>query len=298
MILAGAELRLPRRRARGAAALNTPGSARAPPRRAAEGRRGAPPLPRRALGLRGAAQAVGLRAGGRGRRAAPNLRRACKDNFLSFMRVREWIEVHRQLLDIVRELKLGRDAGLSAPPTRRHPPTRAATRPCTWRSLTGLLSKVGQWSPEKRSVPRAPSETRFMVHPSSALAKKPPAWVMAFELVETSQLFARTGAKIEPEWLLEAAPAPGQEELRRAPLVGAHRAGDGARRPSTLYGLTIIRDRSVDLYAHRVARSARLMFSSTRSCAASTSPRAPSRPKPRRCWRTSRACATRRGRAT
>jgi len=42
-------------------------------------------------------------------------------------------------------------------------------------------------------------QTRFALHPSSALAKKPPAWVMAFELVETSQLFARTAAKLDPE---------------------------------------------------------------------------------------------------
>ena len=44
-------------------------------------------------------------------------------------------------------------------------------------------------------------QTRFVIHPSSGLAKKPPAWVMAFELVETTQLFARTVARLDPEWL-------------------------------------------------------------------------------------------------
>ncbi len=73
-------------------------------------------------------------------RGSSALRRACKDNFLSYLRVREWRDIHRQLQDTVRELKLGRDAADVAArgrpsPTRRHPPTpRRGTRPCTWRS--------------------------------------------------------------------------------------------------------------------------------------------------------------------
>jgi len=57
--------------------------------------------------------------------------------------------------------------------------------------LSGLLSRIGQYNPEQRAYLGA-RQTRFVLHPASALAKKPPAWVMAFELVETTQLFART----------------------------------------------------------------------------------------------------------
>jgi ATP-dependent helicase HrpA len=175
------------------------------------------------------------------------LRRACKANFLSFMRVREWIEVHRQLLDIVRELKLdGR-------------PQRAQTDEVDLHRalLTGLLSKVGQWSPEKR-VYLGAKATLFMVHPSSALAKKPPAWVMAFELVETSQLFARTAAKILPEWLIDAAPHLVKRSYGE-PHWSERTARATVKETVTLYGLTLARDRSVDLAPIDAVR-ARLMF--------------------------------------
>ena len=75
------------------------------------------------------------------------------------------------------------------------------------------------WNPETRIYVGA-RQTRFMIHPSSALAKKPPPWVMAAELVETSQLFARSVAKIDPAWLEKAAGRPVQAQLRR-PALGA-----------------------------------------------------------------------------
>src|SRR5215475_4840079 len=66
--------------------------------------------------------------------------------------------------------------------------------------LPGLLSRIGMWSQEARIYIGA-RQTRFAIHPSSGLARKPPAWVMAAELVETSQLFARGVARIDPAWL-------------------------------------------------------------------------------------------------
>ncbi len=181
------------------------------------------------------------------RRGTGALRRACKENFLSFMRIREWGEVHRQLEEILRELKLDKA------------PTGKGSEDALHRALiTGLLSKIGTWKPDQRLYIGA-KQTRFAIHPSSALARKPPAWIMAFELVETTQLFARTAAKIEPEWLVEAAPhllkhsysEPHWSETsaRRVVDQGAHDALRSHR----------LRDRSVD-YASVAPTEARRMF--------------------------------------
>jgi ATP-dependent helicase HrpA len=183
----------------------------------------------------------------------PELRRVCRDNFLSFNRVREWSEVHRQLEDVAKELRLSgaRDARSESKPKgdfegRLH---RAL--------LSGLLSKIGQWNPEQRVYIGA-KQTRFALHPSSALAKKPPAWVMAFELVQTSQLFARTAAKLDPEWLDEV----GQHLLKRSysdPHWSEKSGRSSIKEHATLFGLPVFRGRNVD-YATIAPGRARLMF--------------------------------------
>lgn len=179
------------------------------------------------------------------RKGKSNLRRACKENFLSFVRVREWMEVFRQLEETTRELRLEE---------RKSPGGEDALH----RALTtGLLSKIGLWRQEQRSYLGA-RQTRFALHPSSALAKKPPAWIMAFELVETTQLFARTAAKVEPAWLLEAAP----HLLKRSysePHWSETSARASIREHTTLFGLPISKDRSVD-YASVAPMEARRMF--------------------------------------
>ncbi len=177
-----------------------------------------------------------------------HLRRVCKESFLSFIRVREWGEIHRQLEDVVRELGLGK-------PEAGKPKDHADL---LHRALvTGLLSKVGKWNAEDRRYVGA-KQTRFAIHPSSALARKPPAWIMAFELVETTQLFARTAAKIEPEWLLEAAP----HLLKRSysdPHWSERSARASVKEHVVLFGLSISRDQSVD-YASVAPGEARRMF--------------------------------------
>ena len=180
------------------------------------------------------------------RKGTSNLRRVCKEHFLSFLRVREWGEVHRQLEDILRELQL------------QAPPVGKSGEDALHRALiTGLLSKIGNWRPDQRVYIGA-KQTRFSIHPSSSLARKPPAWIMAFELVETTQLFARTAAKIEPEWLLEAAP-----HLLKHSYSEPHWSETSARASikehTTLFGLSISRDRSVD-YASVAPAEARRMF--------------------------------------
>src|SRR5450432_3593851 len=187
------------------------------------------------------------------------LRRVCKDNFLSFLRVREWAEVHRQLKETAGELSLP-DASAKRG-NRAVPLAKSTTGDLEGRLhralLTGLLSKIGQWNPEQRVYIGA-KQTRFALHPSSALAKKPPAWVMAFELVQTSQLFARTAAKLDPEWLDQV----GHHLLKRSysdPHWSEKSARATIKENATLFGLPVFRGRSVD-YATVAPVRARLMF--------------------------------------
>ncbi|HEY4229566.1 MAG TPA: DUF3418 domain-containing protein, partial [Thermoanaerobaculia bacterium] len=185
------------------------------------------------------------------RRGTGALRRACKDNFLSFVRVREWTDVHRQLADAVRDMQLGDSKSDGARGVAESPDNLHIA------ILTGLPSKVGQWNAENRMY-LGPKQTRFSIHPSSSLARKPPAWVMAFELVETTQLFARTVAKIEPEWFIEAAP-----HLFKRSYSDPHWSERSARasikEQATLYGLPVFRGRNVD-YAAVAPAEARRMF--------------------------------------
>ena len=166
------------------------------------------------------------------------------------------MEVHRQLDEIVRDLGIQRGARPAAnKPAKAEPAEHdAAVHKAL---LSGLLSRIGMWNAEQRVYVGA-RQTRFFIHPSSALAKKPPAWLMAFELVQTSQLFARTVAKIEPEWL----DAVGGHLLKRSygdPHWSEKSARASVREHATLFGLPVFRDRSVDFAALSPVR-ARLMF--------------------------------------
>ncbi|HEU4412868.1 MAG TPA: ATP-dependent RNA helicase HrpA [Polyangiaceae bacterium] len=109
--------------------------------------------------------------------------------------------------------------------------------------LPGLLSRVGMYKPEQRAYAGA-RQARFVLHPSSGLAKKPPAWVMAAELVETSQLFARNAARIDPTWL-EAAGAHLCKRAYQDPHWEQKPARVMAYENVTLYGLPVVRGRKV-----------------------------------------------------
>jgi ATP-dependent helicase HrpA len=187
------------------------------------------------------------------KKGSSNLRRVCRESFLSWVRVREWTEIHRQLEEIVKELGLDRSKSRAAVPAGENSNEDALHRAL----LTGLLSKVGLWNQEAR-VYLGARQTRFALHPSSSLARKPPQWIMAFELVETTQLFARMAAKIDPEWLLEVAP----HLLKRSysdPHWSEKSARASIKESVTLLGLTIAKDRSVD-YARVAPAAARQMF--------------------------------------
>ncbi len=119
-------------------------------------------------------------------------RRLCRAEFLNWLRVREWQDVHEQLRQLAKPL------GLTMNP---HRPVGEVDADAVHRALlAGLLSHVGVYDERKRDYLGARA-SRFVIFPGSGLAKKPPAWVMAAELVETSRLFARTVARIRPEWV-------------------------------------------------------------------------------------------------
>lgn len=115
------------------------------------------------------------------------LKKHCLKNFLSFMRMREWREVHRQLHLICKELKFKENTN----PSSYEAIHRAL--------LSGLLNNIGEKEDKKEY--KGARNRHFHVFPGSSCYKKPPKWIVSAELVETSQVFARINAKIEPQWI-------------------------------------------------------------------------------------------------
>lgn len=115
-------------------------------------------------------------------------RRQCKQDYLNYLRVREWQDVYSQLRQATREMgfKLNSEPG-------NYDSVHTAI-------LTGLLSHIGLKDQEKSEYQGA-RNARFHIFPASGLFKKQPKWVMSAELVETSKLWARVVAKIQPEWV-------------------------------------------------------------------------------------------------
>ena len=118
-------------------------------------------------------------------------RKTCQKEFLSFMRLREWRDIHTQLKLALKPLGVVENK------------VAASAEALSRALLPGLLTHVGMQGEGK--VFQGTRNRKFRLFPGSFLAKKPPKWVVAAELVETSQLFARVVAKIEPEWVIEAA---------------------------------------------------------------------------------------------
>jgi ATP-dependent helicase HrpA len=144
--------------------------------------------------------------------------------------MREWEDIHEQLIRVMRELEI--------PPNAQPGSADQIHRAL----LPGLLSKIGMWNQEAR-VYLGARQTRFLIHPSSGLGKKPPPWVMAAELVETSRLFARTVpssirvAREGREFFCRRSYGDPHWEQKAAQVV--------AREQVTLYGLPIVKNRAV-----------------------------------------------------
>ncbi|MDO5744476.1 MAG: ATP-dependent RNA helicase HrpA [Micrococcaceae bacterium] len=123
-------------------------------------------------------------------------RRLCKNEYINYLRVREWQDLFTQLRQLAKPL------GITLSPDAVDP---SANEDAIHISLlTGLLGHVGSWDERKREYVGARG-TRFSVFPGSALFKKSTEWVMAAELVETSRLWARTVARLDPKWVEEVA---------------------------------------------------------------------------------------------
>jgi ATP-dependent helicase HrpA len=171
-------------------------------------------------------------------------RRTVKREFLHYLRIREWQDLHGQLRGTAR--RLGMDVG--------EPAAEPDERGITAALLSGLLSQVGmQTEPAKQrdgKPGRAGREylgtrnTRFVLAPGTPLAKKPPRWVVAAELVETSRLFARTVARIDPETVEKLADHLVKRQYSE-PRWDARRGSVVATERVTLYGLPIVVGRRV-----------------------------------------------------
>ena len=122
-----------------------------------------------------------------------NIRKYCMKNFISFTKMREWIDIHNQLLEVIRELKWIINTPI-------HNIDDIYTN-IHISLATGLLSNIG-FNYDMREYLGARS-IKFNIFPGSTLFKKRPKWILCAELVETSKLYARTVAKIEPAWLEE-----------------------------------------------------------------------------------------------
>jgi ATP-dependent helicase HrpA len=174
-------------------------------------------------------------------------RRLCRREYLHYLRVREWQDVHGQLRQAARDIGIRAAGDRAAAPD----PDGSADR-VHMTLLAGLLSHIGMQDTEQKRerTRRGPAEfagargARFAIFPDSALARKPPRWVMAAELVETSRLWARTVARIEPEW---AEPLAGHLVKRTysEPHWDARRGEAVAFEKVTLYGLPIVTARRV-----------------------------------------------------
>ncbi|MDZ8173270.1 ATP-dependent RNA helicase HrpA [Microbacterium xanthum] len=181
-------------------------------------------------------------------------RRLCRAEFLNYVRVREWMDVHRQLRSLM---------GRGGAKVRSHGTGAAADPDAVHRAiLAGLLSHLGildtrgdggrdvrgrgaKGAPQKAEYLGARG-TRFVIFPGSGLRKKRPSAVMAAELVETSRLFARTVAAVDPAWAESLA-----GDLTRRQLSEPHwsksQGAASAYEKVTLFGLEIIPKRRVQL---------------------------------------------------
>jgi ATP-dependent helicase HrpA len=175
-------------------------------------------------------------------------RRMCRAEFLNYLRVREWQDLHAQLQS------LSADLGMKIQ-------TSSSERSVVHTALlSGLLSHVGMKvvlpaarPGDQRERGRRPLTeylgargTRFAIFPGSALARKPPDWVVAGELVETSRLWGRLAAAIEPEWVEAVAQHLVKREYSE-PRWSSKRGAVVATEKVTLYGIPIVADRTVNL---------------------------------------------------
>jgi len=159
------------------------------------------------------------------------LRKLCKKEFLSYIRLREWREVHHQLKLMCKKLRL-----------------RFNTEPASYNAvhqslITGLLDNIGSHQEGREYL--GSRNRKFSIFPASSQYKKRPRWLVAGQLLETRQLFAHEVAKIEPEWVLQAA----EHLVKRHHFEPHYDARSGqvkAFEKVSLYGLTLVEKQRVN----------------------------------------------------
>ncbi|WP_393059406.1 ATP-dependent RNA helicase HrpA [Streptomyces sp. LN549] len=165
-------------------------------------------------------------------RGSSSFRRMCKQEYLNFLRIREWQDIYAQLRTVAKQMgiELNED---DAPEQSVHTSL-----------LAGLLSHIGLKDTEKNEYLGARS-AKFAIFPGSALFKKQPRFVMSAELVETSRLWARVNARVEPEWI---EPLAGHllKRTYSEPHWEKDQAAVMAYERVTLYGVPIVAQRKVN----------------------------------------------------
>ncbi|MEW2506928.1 MULTISPECIES: ATP-dependent RNA helicase HrpA [unclassified Amycolatopsis] len=159
-------------------------------------------------------------------------RRLCRNEYLNYLRIREWQDIFSQLRQLAKPL----DISLSTTPAD---PQHVHTA-----LIAGLLSHIGLKDPAKGDYLGARG-ARFSVFPGSALFKKQPRWVMSAELVETSRLWGRVNARIEPEWV-EPLAAHVVKRSYSEPHWERKQGAVMAVEKVTLYGVPLVADRRVN----------------------------------------------------
>lgn len=180
-------------------------------------------------------------------RGSSSFRRMCKQEYLNFLRIREWQDIYAQLRTVAKQMGIHLN-DQDAPADRIHVSL-----------LAGLLSHIGMKDVKEskdsgqgggrreggRNEYLGARNAKFAILPGSALFKKPPRFVMSAELVETSRLWARVNAKIEPEWV-----EPLAEHLLKRTYSEPHWEKDQAAvmayEKVTLYGVPIVAQRKVN----------------------------------------------------
>ncbi|SDM56868.1 ATP-dependent RNA helicase HrpA [Streptomyces wuyuanensis] len=184
-------------------------------------------------------------------RGSSSFRRMCKQEYLNFLRIREWQDIYAQLRTVAKQMGMH----LEEPAADAGVPEQAVHVSL----LAGLLSHVGMKDVKDagRESGREPGKStgkneylgarnaKFAVFPGSALFRKPPRFIMSAELVETSRLWARVNAKIEPEWI---EPLAGHLVKRTysEPHWEKDQAAVMAYEKVTLYGVPIVAQRKVN----------------------------------------------------
>ncbi len=159
-------------------------------------------------------------------------RRLCQKDYLNYLRVREWQDIYHQIRLTIREMGL---------PINSEP---AKYQQIHTALLSGLLSHIGMKEAEKHQYLGA-RNAHFAIFPNSVLFKKQPKWLMAAELVETSKLWGRMNAEIEPEWI-EPLAAHLVKKSYAEPRWSKSQGAVLADEKVSLYGVPIVAARAVN----------------------------------------------------